>query len=97
MIYQNHLVECYLKEETLPPLVEEYVPVDRSHDNFYERFMRQRIQKPNTSELTDMLDSPPFPIEPLRTTPVTLPQRRVSSTSSDSGVNSLHVLSPLMP
>ena len=44
-----------------------------------------------------MEDSLPFPIEPLRTAPVTLPQKRVSNTSSDSGVNSLQVLSPAMP
>ena len=44
-----------------------------------------------------MEDSLPFPIESLRTTPVTLLQNRVSNTSSDSGVNSPHVLSPAMP
>ena len=44
-----------------------------------------------------MEDSLPFSIEPLRAAPVTLPQKRVSNTSSDSGVNSPHVLSPAMP
>ena len=44
-----------------------------------------------------MEDSLPFPIEPFRTAPVTLPQKRVSHTSSDSGVKSPHVLSPAMP
>ena len=44
-----------------------------------------------------MEDSLPFPIEPLRTTPTTIPQKRVSNTSSDSGVNSPHVLSPALP
>ena len=44
-----------------------------------------------------MEDSLPFPIEPLRTVPVTLPQKRVSNTSSDSGVNTPHVLLPGMP
>ena len=44
-----------------------------------------------------MEDSLPFPIELLRTAPVTLPQKRVSNTSSDSGVNSPHVLSAAMP
>ena len=39
----------------------------------------------------------PFHIEPFRTAPVTLLQNRVSNTSSDSGVNSPHVLSPAMP
>ena len=44
-----------------------------------------------------MEDSLPFRIEPLRTVLVTIPQKRVSNTSSDSRVNSLHVLSPAMP
>ena len=44
-----------------------------------------------------MEDSLPFLIEPLRTAPVTLPQKRVSNTSSDSGVNTPQVLSPATP
>ena len=77
--------------------MEEYVPMDRRHDDFYEKFMEQRIQKMNNPELSGMEDSLPFPIEPLGTAPVTLPQKRVSNTSSDSGVNFFHVLSPAMP
>ena len=76
---------------------EEYVPLDKRHDDFYERFMEQRIQKINNSGQPGMEDSLPFPIEPLRIAPVTLPQKRVSNTSSDSGVNFPHVLSPAMP
>ena len=96
-VHRNHLVEYYPKEETLPPMVEGYVPMDRRPDDFYERFMEQRIQKLNNPEQSDKEDSLPFPIEPLRTAPVTLPQKRVSNTSSDSGVNSPHALSPAMP
>ena len=59
--------------------------------------MEQRIRKLNNPEQSGMEDSLPFPIDPLCTAPVTLPQKRVSKTSSDSGVNSLHVLSPAMP
>ena len=77
-------------------MVEKHVPMDRSHDDFNERFLEQRIQKLNNAEESDMEDSFPFPIEPLRTAPVTLPPKRVSKTSSDSGVNSLRVLSPAM-
>ena len=44
-----------------------------------------------------MEDFLPFPIELLRTAPVTIPQKRVSNTSSDSGVTSPHVLSPAFP
>ena len=73
------------------------MPKDRRRDGFFERFMEQRIQKFNNSEQPSMEDSLPFLMEPLRTAPVTLPQKRVSNTSSDSGVNSPHNLSPAMP
>ena len=78
-------------------MIEEYVPMDRRQDDFYERFMEQRIQKINNPEQSSMEDSLPFPIEPLRTAPVTLSSKRVSNTSSDSGVNSPHFPSPAMP
>ena len=78
-------------------MIEEYVPMDERHDDFYERFMEHRFQKINNPEQSYMEDSLPFPIETLRTAPVTHPQKRVSNTSSDSGVNSPHVLSPAMP
>ena len=62
-------------------MTEEYVPMDRRHDDFYERFMEQRIQKVKNPEQSGMEDSRPFSIEPLRLAPVTLPQKRVSNTS----------------
>ena len=96
-VHRNHLVENYPKEETLPPMIEEYVPMDRRHDDFYERFMEQRFQKINNPGQSRTEDSLPFPIEPLRAALATLPQKRVSNTSSDSGVNSPQVLSPAMP
>ena len=96
-VHRNHLVEYYPKEETVPPKIEQYVPMDKSHDDFYERIMEQRIQKIYDPEQSGMENSLPFPVEPLRTAPVTLPQKRASNTSSDSGVTSLHVLSPAMP
>ena len=96
-MHRNHLVEYYPEEETLPPMIEEYVPMDKRHDDFYERFMEQRIQMINKPGHSGMEDSLLFPIEPLRASPVTFPQKRVSNTSSDSGVNSLHVLSSAMP
>ena len=96
-MHRNHLVDYHPKDETLPPMIEEYVPMDRGYDDFYETFMEQRSQKVNNSEQPSMEDSLPFPFEPFRTAPVTLPQKRVSNTSSDSGVHSPHVLSPAMP
>ena len=73
------------------------MPLDQRHDVFYERFIQQRIQKLNNSEQLELENSLPFPIEPVSTPPATLPQRPVSNTSSDSGVNSPHVSSPAMP
>ena len=96
-VHRNQLVENYPKKETIPPMIEEYVPMDKRHDEFYENFMEQRFQKKNNPEQSDMEDSFPFPIEPLRTAPVTLPPKRVSNISSVSGVNSPHALSPAMP
>ena len=96
-MHRIHLFDYYPKEETLPPMMEEYVPMDKRHDDFYERFLEQRIQKLKNSDQSGMEDSLPFPIGPLRTAPVALPQKRVSNTSSDSGVNSPHVLSPALP
>ena len=78
-------------------MIEENVPMDRHLDDFYERFMEQGIQKLNNLGQSGMEKSLPLPIEPLRTAPVSLPQKRVSKTSGDSGVNSPHVLSPAMP
>ena len=72
-VNRNHPVEYYPKEETLPPMIEEYVTMDRRPDDFYERFMEQRIQKINNPGQSGMEDSLPFPTEPIRTAPVTLP------------------------
>ena len=63
----------------------------------FEIFMEQRFQKLNNFEHPCMEDSLPFPIELRRTAAVTLPQKRVSNINSDSGVNSLRVLSPAVP
>ena len=71
--------------------------MDRSQDNFSERFMEQRFQQLNNSEQLSLEDSFLFPIEPPRTAPVTFPPKGVSNTSSDSGVTSAHFMSPAMP
>ena len=96
-VHRSHLVEDYPKEETLPPMIEEYVPMDRRPDYFYERFKKERVQEKNNPGQSGMEDSLPIPIEPLCTAPVSLRQKRVSNTNSDSAVNSPHVLSPAMP
>ena len=96
-MHRNHLIDYYPKEETLPPLREEYLPMDRRRDDFYERFLEQRIQKRSNPGQSGVEQSLPFPIEPLRTAPVSLPQKRVKNTSSGSGANSPQVLSPVTP
>ena len=78
-------------------MIKEYVPMNRRHDDFYEKFEEQGIQEINNPEQPGTEDPLPFSIEPLRTAPVTLPQKRVSNTSNDSGVNSPHVLTPAKP
>ena len=40
--HRNNLRECYSKEETSPPRIEEYVPMDRRHDDLFEKLMKQR-------------------------------------------------------
>ena len=72
-VHRNHLVEYYPKEEFLPPTIENYVPMGRRPDDVNERFMEQRIQKINNPGQSGMEDSLPFPIEPFRTTPASLP------------------------
>ena len=96
-VHQNHLVEYYPKEETLHSIIEYYVPMDRSHDDFYERFMEQGIQKLNNPEQLRMEDSLPFPRQPLRAVPTALPKKGIRNTSSGYGVTSPHALSPPMP
>ena len=96
-VHQNHLVEYYPKDETLPPMIEEYDPMDRRHEDFYDNIKEQGNQELTNSEQPGMEDSLPFPIEHLRTAQIPLPQKQVCNTSSDSVVNSPHVQSPAMP
>ena len=58
--------------------------------------MEQRIEKLNNCEQPSMEDSLLFPIEPHHTAAVTLPLKRVSNTTNDSGINIPQVLSPAM-
>ena len=76
-------------------MIEKYVLMDRRQDNFYARFVEQRIQKLSNPEQLGLEISIPFPIEPLSTFSTALSRKRISNTSSDSGVNSPHVLSPV--
>ena len=94
---RNRLVEYYPKEESLPAMIEDYVPHDQRHDDFYERLLEQKNGKLNSSTEPIAADPIPFPIRPLPTTPVVASHKRDSLTSSDSGVGSPHLSSPTLP
>ena len=46
-------------------MIEKYVPMDRHHDNFYERFMEHRCQKLDKPEQLGLENSLPILIAPL--------------------------------
>ena len=96
-VHRNHLVESYPKEESLSAMIEEYVPHDQRHDDFYGRFLEQRLGKLNSFTEPLAADPIPFPITPLPTATVVASHKRDSLTSSDSGVGSSHVFSPTLP
>ena len=96
-VHRNHLVEYFPKEESLPAMIEEYIPSDKRHDDFYERFMERRIQKLNDPDPLVRNDSIPFPIVPLPSSTTAVTTKRISNTSVDSGVNSPPMLSPSQP
>ena len=96
-VNRNHLVEYYPKEESLPPMIEEYLPSDTHRYNFYEQFMERRVQQLNNPKETAKNDSIPFPVVPLSSAPTVLPTRRISNTSDDSGSNSSPTLSLTIP
>ena len=73
-------------------MINKNVSMEGRHEDCHDRFLEQRIQKLSSSEQPGMEDSLPFPIEPRRAAPTTLPRKRVSNTSFDSGVNIPHVL-----
>ena len=96
-VHRNYLVEYYPKEESLPPMIEEYVPSDTHRDDFYERFMERGVQQLNDPKEATTHDSIPFPIVPLSSAPTVLPPKRISNTSDYSGVNSPPTFSPTIP
>ena len=90
-------MEYYPEEESLPMMIEEYIPSDRRHDDFYERFMKRRKQKVNNPDPVVRNDSIPFPITPLSPPTTAVTTKRISNTGVESGVNSPPILSPSQP
>ena len=96
-VHRNHLVENYPKEESLPAMIEEYVPHDQRHDDFYEGFLEQRLGKLNNFTVPPADDTISFPIRSLPKAPVVALHTGDSITSSDSGVGLPHVFSRTLP
>ena len=102
-VQRNHLVEYYLKEGSLPAILEENVPSDHQNDKIYKRFMERRTRDLNNPSMTEEQDSLPFPIEPLRSISSTNKPKRFSTHSNESGNTSplafsrTPVLSPAIP
>ena len=95
-VHCNHLVEDYPKGESLPAVIEEFVPHDQRHYDFYERFLEPRIG--NLNSFTEPLTEDSFPLlkRPSPTAPAITSNNRDSVTSSDSGVGSTQVFSPTL-
>ena len=91
------MIEYNPKEESLPALIEEYVPHDQRRDDFYERFLEQRLGKMNSFTAPPAEETIPFPIRFLPTAPVVALHKRDSITGSDSRVGSPSVFSPTLP
>ena len=82
-------------------MIEQYnqpIPHNQRHDDdFYERFLEQRIGKLNSFTEPLAEDPFPFPIRPLPTALSVTSHKRDSVTSSDSGVGLPQVLLPTFP
>ena len=94
---RKHLVEYYPEEESLPPMIEEYVPSDTYFGDFYERFMERRVQQLKDPKETTTDNSIHFPIVPLSSAPTIPPTKRNSNTRDNSGFNSSPTFSPTIP
>ena len=94
-VQRNHLVECYPKKESLPAMIEEFIPSEERHDDFYELFIERRIQMVIDPTPVFRSDSLPVPIVPSSSTSTAVTPKRISNTSTDSGVIPLRALSSL--
>ena len=62
--HRNHLLEDFPKEETLPPLLTNYAPIEQD-DNFYKHLIQSQIDKHNSGQSEHKLDLMPLVITPL--------------------------------
>ena len=89
--HRNHLLEYFPKEETLPPLLTNYAPVEQD-DNFYKHLIQTQIDKHNSGQPEHKLDFMPLIITPLSGSSNHTSKGSEFSPSTDSGF-----LSPKTP
>ena len=89
--HQNHLLEYFPKEETLPPLLTNYAPIEQD-DNFYKHLIQSQIDKHNSGQSEHKLDFMPLIITPLSGQNNNTTKGSEFSPSTDSGF-----LSPKTP
>ena len=84
-VHRNHLIEYFPKEETLPPLIEEYTTPYRGDTDFYNNFVKGRIERLNVSEPQILGDLCILPVRNQQRQ--TTAQKRVRTPqSTDSGI-----------
>ena len=59
--HRNHLLEYFPKEETLPPLLTNYAPIEQD-DNFYKHLIQSQIDKHNSGQSEHRFSRPVPPI-----------------------------------
>ena len=84
-VHRNHLIEYFPKEETLPPLIEEYTAPHRGDTDFYDNLVRNRIDKLNVSEPQATGDLCILPVQNHQAQPLSRKPARTSK-STDSGI-----------
>ena len=84
-VHRNHLIEYFPKEETLPPLIEEYTTPHRGDTDFYNNLVKGRIEQLNVSEPQKLGD---LCILPVRNQQNQILARKRTQTpqSTDSGI-----------
>ena len=95
-VHRNHLLKYFPKEETLPPLIEEYNTPPRDDIDFYPNFVKARIDSLNVSEPILHTDLCLLPTQQRPVSP-NLKRVRRSNSSADSGILSPETHLPNTP
>ena len=71
--HRNHLLEYFPKEETLPPLLKNYAPIEQD-DIFYKHLIQRQIDTLNSGQSEHKLDFMPLIITPFQGRTTILPK-----------------------